>query len=87
MQMYSIRLTKTTNRAEAPDDEQLVSCELLTLSPVQLFNIIFCEVAGLDLALGLDAITDALIYQSQFAGIYCNSFIPANCTVTTIITF
>ena len=35
----------------------------------------------------LDAITDALIYQSQFGGIYCNSFIPANCTVTTIITF
>ena len=35
----------------------------------------------------LDAITDALIYESQFGGIYCNSFIPANCTVTTIITF
>ena len=35
----------------------------------------------------LDAITDALIYQSKFRGIYCNSFIPANCTVTTIITF
>ena len=35
----------------------------------------------------LDAITDALIYQSQFGGIYCNSFIPANFTVTTIITF
>ena len=31
--------------------------------------------------------TDVLIYQSQFEGIYCNSFIPANCTVTTIITF
>ena len=35
----------------------------------------------------LDAITDALIYQSQFGGIYCKSFISANCTVTTTITF
>ena len=35
----------------------------------------------------LDAITDALIYQSQFGGIYWNLFIPANCTVTTIIIF
>ena len=36
---------------------------------------------------GLDAITDALIYQSQFGGVYRNSFIPANRTVTTIVTF
>ena len=35
----------------------------------------------------LDAKTDALKYQSQFGGIYCNSFTPANCSVTTIITF
>ena len=25
-----------------------------------------------------------MIYQSHFGGIYCNSFIPANCTVTTV---
>ena len=35
----------------------------------------------------LDAITDALIYKSKFGGIYCSSFILANCTVITIITF
>ena len=35
----------------------------------------------------LDAITDALIYQSKFGDICCDSFIPANYTVTTIITF
>ena len=35
----------------------------------------------------LDGITDALIYQSKFGGIYCNSLILANCTFTIIITF
>ena len=32
----------------------------------------------------LDATTDALIYQSQFGGIYCNSFIPANLFLSSL---
>ena len=35
----------------------------------------------------LDAITDALICQSKFRGIYCNSLIPAKCTTINTLWF
>ena len=37
--------------------------------------------------MGLDAITDALLYKFRFCGICCNLFILPNCTSYIIITF